>query len=1154
MTSSQCKGLILLASMALILWSPTTALWAVDFILPDTGQTRCYDNDGEIPCPSSGEPFYGQDAHYGGLQPAYQDNGDGTVTDLVTGLMWKVKTDEGYTWNEASAYCEDLTLGGHADWRLPEIDELETLVDYGKYLGLAIDTSYFPNTVASSYWSSTATADNTDGAWYVYFDSGDGSNGSNGSRSSRRYARCVRGGQGRSFEHMALSDTSDNRGAAAQSFKDERDGTVSDTDTRLLWQKQNDEVTRPWQEALAYCENLTLAGYDDWRLPDIRELKSIVDYSTFSPAINTSYFPNTVSAGYWSSTTRALYTDRARYVYFSSGNDDIDGKSGSSYVRCVRGGQGSPFDHWNLTVTKIGTGNGKVTSGPAGVDCGGDCAHDYANGTQVVLTAAADAGSVFAGWSGACSGANFVCRVTMNTDNTATANFEPAPVHPALDFDKALFKVFTYTGNINSLASSDGTENLWVGSGGGLEKLDADTGLRLQLWTTSNGLPGNRVRCLAKDPVGGIWIGTDGGLAYMTRNEKLTIYSQDNSELPCNDVQTLSLDHQEGLWIGTFGCGLAHLSSEGDWTIYQHDNSGLPNDDVEYLSLDDNDELWIGMDGGSIAHLNKHGDWNEFDTSDAGIDSYYFITGFASDGMGGVWVGTDGRGVAHLSANDKWTVYNIDNSDVPSNYVQSLSIDENGELWVATNGSGIAYLTSEGAWHKYDISNSDLPTNYVNNIFFDDQNRLWISDVGILAYLDLTGKWTTYVVGNSDLPGTFSGSLSPDGFGGVWIRTLGGIANLAPTGEWSLFSSEELNRYGSTSFVSNDRGGLWIRAAKGMLVPILGYQVEMRLYYLSADLDLVQLNFYSNDIHDFCSDGQGGLWVGTGDSHPNHGTWGVLAHLTAAGSLTKYYASTCGLPDYVTSVASDGQAGVWVSTVGGLAHLSAGRNWTAYTNENSVSFDYLNDGLLSDGQFGVWIGDEGLRLSAGGELSTVDQAAGINDACTDGQGGQWIGTSSGLLHVNADHQWTVFSLENSDLPMISVEKLAPDGQQGVWIANEDVVVHLGFGSDISQNLVPVYRFFSTQTGSHFYTIDPLERDQIISHYNWLHYEGIAYYAIDPNEPPINSVPVYRFFNTDSGSHFFTIDEAEKNHIIANYDWFRYEGEAWYAFSSNGTAD
>ncbi|MGK5092442.1 DUF1566 domain-containing protein [Deltaproteobacteria bacterium TL4] len=122
-------------------------------------------------------------------------------------------------------------------------------------------------------------------------------------------------------------------------YTDNGNETVRDNNTHLVWQKQDDGVTRTWEAALNYCEALNLGGKTDWRLPHYRELESIVDTSTYSPAINTTYFPNTESSYYWSSTADANLTSYAWYVYFYNGYVDSSNKTNTYYVRCVRGGQ-----------------------------------------------------------------------------------------------------------------------------------------------------------------------------------------------------------------------------------------------------------------------------------------------------------------------------------------------------------------------------------------------------------------------------------------------------------------------------------------------------------------------------------------------------------------------------------------------------------------------------------------------------------------------------------------------------------------------------------------------------------------------------------------------------------------------------------------------
>jgi hypothetical protein len=103
---------------------------------------------------------------------SYTDNGDGTVIDNVTGLMWQQAVPPGtYTWAQAVAYCPTLTLAGHSDWRLPSVIELLSIVDLGQS-GPSINPRYFPSTPSALFWSSSPWAGSSSDEWYVYFYNG----------------------------------------------------------------------------------------------------------------------------------------------------------------------------------------------------------------------------------------------------------------------------------------------------------------------------------------------------------------------------------------------------------------------------------------------------------------------------------------------------------------------------------------------------------------------------------------------------------------------------------------------------------------------------------------------------------------------------------------------------------------------------------------------------------------------------------------------------------------------------------------------------------------------------------------------------------------------------------------------------------------------
>jgi hypothetical protein len=117
---------LMMTTLALMLISVMAASAQVD-----TGEEICFDDRGaQIVCPAPGDPFFGQDGNYATPTPAFQDNGDGTVTDLVTGLMWAQDPGEKVSPNQAAEIVQQSMLGDHDDWRVPTITELYLLIDF----------------------------------------------------------------------------------------------------------------------------------------------------------------------------------------------------------------------------------------------------------------------------------------------------------------------------------------------------------------------------------------------------------------------------------------------------------------------------------------------------------------------------------------------------------------------------------------------------------------------------------------------------------------------------------------------------------------------------------------------------------------------------------------------------------------------------------------------------------------------------------------------------------------------------------------------------------------------------------------------------------------------------------------------------------------
>lgn len=347
---------------------------AVKSLIPDTNQGSCFNNKTVISCSKTGEEFFGQDGNFFGATPQYLDNKDGTVSDLVTNLTWqKAHNSKRLSYYSAKQVCENLDLGNRQDWRLPTIKELFSLADFrgavgGKYF---LDSNYFDLQLPDSSilkgdrytthetkmmgqtWSSTIYTgkhfgrEGVEAAFFFNFLDGHIKQAPTNSRMSLFY-RCVAG-----------------KKWGENSFIDNKDGTISDNFSQLQWQKSDDGISRNWQQALQYCQDLKLGGFEDWRLPNVKELQSIVDYSKSSPALNTDFFKiSDPKSWFWSSTTHGDNHQMANYVCFGActskdgidthgaGAQRSDPKSGSgtnmslggqedevrvnNYVRCVR--------------------------------------------------------------------------------------------------------------------------------------------------------------------------------------------------------------------------------------------------------------------------------------------------------------------------------------------------------------------------------------------------------------------------------------------------------------------------------------------------------------------------------------------------------------------------------------------------------------------------------------------------------------------------------------------------------------------------------------------------------------------------------------------------------------------------------------------------
>lgn len=351
---------LILVSCSLIAKNSQTPTYS--YKITDTGFEKYFDNKGEIPKPKKGQAFYGQDAHYQGFGLSYKDNGDGTVTDRITDLMWEKAPSKRMLWSDVADHVKNCDTGGYTDWGLPSLKELLSLAVFSGDVRKAIpyiDTNYFifEYPVDEEYYRNPL-ADDPDGNRMIdaqYISNNEyvgtimrGNEGVFGFNFADGHIKCYpkyRGRHGPPKFYVRLVRGNSDYGKNI--FADNGDGTITDLATGLMWQKADDGVGRNWEDALSYAENLELAGYNDWYLPDVKELHSIVDYTRNDPAINPIFVTTDKSGWYWTSTSYLDRGELAIYIAFGKAVDfrGMDTHGAGATRGDFKSGDPSNFSH-----------------------------------------------------------------------------------------------------------------------------------------------------------------------------------------------------------------------------------------------------------------------------------------------------------------------------------------------------------------------------------------------------------------------------------------------------------------------------------------------------------------------------------------------------------------------------------------------------------------------------------------------------------------------------------------------------------------------------------------------------------------------------------------------------------------------------------------
>lgn len=281
--------------------------------LPDTGEKNSYTNT------------FGEDHDYNLYAPFYLKNGNGTITDTNTTLMWQQKDGGEMTFEKAQAYVDTLTLGGYTDWRLPSPIEAFSILNM-QYTNPAIDTSVFTYTLAEYWW--TGIKDNKDSqkVWVTNAGGGIG---------NHPKIETISAGGNKRMHVRAVRDTKLPI-SFVNHFATINSTVVHDSITGLEWTNALATDSMTWEDALIFAESSTAATFSDWRLPNIKELQSLTNATIPGTTISTAFFTNVANKKIWSSTTLPNQTAKAWYLDAQVGITTYADKTAKLPVLLVR--------------------------------------------------------------------------------------------------------------------------------------------------------------------------------------------------------------------------------------------------------------------------------------------------------------------------------------------------------------------------------------------------------------------------------------------------------------------------------------------------------------------------------------------------------------------------------------------------------------------------------------------------------------------------------------------------------------------------------------------------------------------------------------------------------------------------------------------------
>lgn len=540
---------------------------------------------------------------------------------------------------------------------------------------------------------------------------------------------------------------------------------------------------------------------------------------------------------------------------------------------------------------------------------------------------------------------------------------------------------------------------------------------RIDVWQTSDGLPGNTVTAIQQTADGYLWIGTLNGLVRFD-GLQFKVFGE-SSALPNIRVLSLLAARDGALWIGTEGGGLTRFDERGFQTFTHRE--GLAEDTVTSLAEDRAGRIWIGTRSGLSC-------WKEGRVTAGGLirqPGFNPVSGVLADQGGTLWVVAAGQLLTRQGEEPWRKPAGADPSSFssllaaelgpsgqlwfggPNGYIGAVSNGvvqvfreqpgqlleatwalcetRSGDLWAGTANGGLRRLRL-GRFSSL-TTQEGLSDNSVRCLFEDREGNLWVGTVGGGLNRVKPRKLTTFTT-RDGLAHNVVMSLAEDADGSLWVGSNCGGLSVRRHGTFAPFSANYvLDNECIWSLLAGSDGVLWVGTWGGGLFQMRGREVRsFPVLRPGNDEPVISL----------AEDGAGGVWLGTMQS-------GLKS--LRDGKLTPEPVDGLGATHPITALVRDPDGGRWVGTGGGGLHHQISGQTVSYSRSNGLPSDFVRT-LYRDAQGGLWVGTGGgLALWRGGRLVAFTRAQGLPDEVIsqileDDVGHFWFGSNQGIFRIS----------------------------------------------------------------------------------------------------------------------------------------------------------